>query len=523
MNKIKTKNKSKKHKKWFYALCRQRISIIIMLLLQLVFLTYIIISTSLASQYIYVALTVLSLIVALHIVVNQNEKTAYKLTWTFIILAAPVFGGLFYLLFRWQTSEKRVHKRFSEFHNKTKELFRMAPDRLPDAEKEIPDQTPAIRYLQESANFPVYTHTKTKFLAPGEVWYEDMLGELKKAEKYIFLEYFIIEEGVFWDSMLEILKEKAEAGVDVRLIYDDMGCFLTLPKDYSEYLESVGIKCVVFNKFRPVFTGLQNNRDHRKITVIDGKVAYTGGANLADEYINLYEKHGYWKDASIKITGDAVWSLTLIFLGMWAAITNTDEDFASYAPNPDITSESESDGFVQPYADSPLDKENVGEHVYLHIIQNAKKYIYINTPYLIVDETMLSELKLAAKSGVDVRIITPGVYDKLLVHITTRSFYRELLAAGIKIYEYKGGFNHAKTFVSDGKVATVGTTNLDFRSLYLHFECGVRLADSSTISDIYNDFVNTLENCSEITPQMCKSNPISRILQDILRLFAPLM
>lgn len=515
--------KIKKRKKWFYSLRRQRFSIIVMLLLQLSILSYLVISGSIASKFVSYTLSTLSLIVALRIVADRNILTAYKLTWVFMILAAPVFGGLFYLLFKWQTSEKRVHRQFKIFENQTRKLYMLPRDRLSELESEIPGQASAARYMQSFAGFPVYTNTKCMFLSPGENWYEDMLSELKKAEKYIFLEYFIIEEGVFWDSVLDILKEKAANGVEVRLIYDDMGCFLTLPKKYPEYLAQFGIQCIKFNKFRPVFTGLQNNRDHRKITVIDGRVAYTGGANLADEYINAYEKHGHWKDASIKLEGEAVWSLTLIFLGMWASCQNTNEDYMQYYYPPSPDSEKNRDGYVQPYADSPLDTENVGEHVYLHIIQNAKKYLYINTPYLVPDDTILSALTLAAKSGVDVRIITPGVYDKLLVHMTTRSFYRELICAGVKIYEYSEGFNHAKTFVSDDIAATVGTTNLDFRSLYLHFECGVRLTNTSSIKDIRDDFLNMLDSCTLVNESNMKEKLPKRILQDILRLFAPLM
>lgn len=251
----------------------------------------------------------------------------------------------------------------------------------------------------------------------------------------------------------------------VRLIYDDMGCFLTLPKDYPAQLKSFGIECTIFNPFRPLLTVKQNNRDHRKIAVIDGKVAFTGGINLADEYINAIEKHGHWKDASVMVKGKAAWSFTLIFLQMWETCTHIDEDYKKFYPWKDQECPITAHGFVQPYADSPMDTENVGEHVYLQILNNAKNYVYINTPYLIVDDSMVSALCLAAKSGVDVRIVTPHRWDKWLVHMTTRSYYRTLIEAGVKIYEYTNGFIHSKTFVSDDHIATVGTTNLDFRSL----------------------------------------------------------
>lgn len=353
--------------------------------------------------------------------------------------------------------------------------------------------------------------------------YEVLLSELEKAENYIFLEFFIVQEGVMWDSILAILKEKARQGIKVRLIYDDMGCFFLLPNDYPKRLAKDGIECTMFNPFRPFLTAKQNNRDHRKIISIDGKVAFTGGINLADEYINAIEKYGHWKDSGIMIQGKAAWSFTLMFLEMWEICTGCNEDYASYYPWHKDSCKILPDGFVQPYADSPMDTENVGEHVYLQILNQAQDYVYINTPYLIVDDSMVSALSLAAKRGVDVRIITPHKWDKWIIHMTTRSYYRELIKAGVKVYEYTNGFMHAKTFVSDDRTATVGTTNLDFRSLYLHFECGALLFDSTAVMEVKEDFLNTLEICQQITEKDCSFNVVMRLLQDVLRLFAPLM
>lgn len=356
-----------------------------------------------------------------------------------------------------------------------------------------------------------------------------MLSELKKAEKYIFLEYFILSEGYMWDALFEVLREKAAAGVDVRLIYDDVGCFLRLPKNFAKELSKHKIKAVAFNAIHPMLTTKQNNRDHRKITVIDGKVAFTGGINIADEYINHIERFGHWKDAGIKIEGAAVWSFVLFFLQMWFYCTKErEDDLSRFYPDNLLQSRSElsecnTDGLVQPYADSPADKENVGEHVYLEVIGSSKKYLYITTPYLIIDDTMLSALKLAAKSGVDVVIITPHIWDKRLVHFTTQSYYRELIEAGVKIFEYTPGFIHSKIFVSDDSVATVGTTNMDFRSLYLHFECGAVIYDKNTIADIKDDFLETLKESQQISIEQCKKSFPVRLIQNIVRLFAPLM
>jgi cardiolipin synthase len=302
-----------------------------------------------------------------------------------------------------------------------------------------------------------------------------------------------------------------------------MGCFMTLPPDFRKKLKQRGVHCKIFNLFTPVFSSQQNNRDHRKIISIDGKVAFTGGINLADEYINIFPKYGHWKDAAIMVEGNAAWSLTLIFLQMWDLEGKVAGDYGPFYPWHDAPCSVATDGFVQPYADSPLDADNVGEHVYIQIINNAKKYVYINSPYLIVDDNLLSALTLAAKSGVDVRIVTPHRWDKWFVRKVSRSYYQQLIAAGVKVYEYTDGFNHSKTFVADDKVATVGTTNLDFRSLYLHFECGVLLYKNSAVGKVKADFLATLPVSKQIALEDCTWNPLDAILRDVLRIFAPLM
>ncbi|MBQ8401995.1 MAG: cardiolipin synthase, partial [Clostridia bacterium] len=489
---------------------------------QLIFLIGLILSSSQTYRIINRILTAISIGVTLYIV-SKKDKGAFKLAWIMLILVFPLFGGLLYLMFNFQTSTRRFSASIREAEKKAAPLFTLPGDGHAEATELIPDEMPQIDYLQNFAGFPVYTGTTTKYLSPGERKWEALLAELEKAEKYIFLEYFIVQEGVMWDSILEILKRKAAEGVLVRLIYDDMGCFFLLPKDYPKQLRKFGIECAVFNPFRPFLAGEQNNRDHRKIVSIDGKVAFTGGINLADEYINAIDKHGHWKDASIQLNGKAAWSFTLIFLEAWAHCTKTDEDLLQYYPWKDEPLPYEDDGFVQPYADSPVDPDNVGEHVYMQIIGNAKKYVYINTPYLIIDDSMVSALTLAAKSGVDIRIVTPYRGDKWWVHMTTRSYYRELIKAGVKIYEYTNGFIHSKTFVSDDRCATVGTTNLDFRSLYLHFECGVRLSGSRAVMEVKEDFLETLKICKPISAADCRYNIVIRTIQDILRLFAPLM
>ena len=508
--------------KWFRALFRQRVLIILLLALQVAFLVYVLISTSLTSTIISRSLSLISLLVSIY-VLTRRDTGAYKSTWIFLILLFPLFGGLLHLLSDFQSSVRRFRKKIERTEAKSKLPMTLPETGYDAAIEKNPECTRQFRYLQDFAGFPIYDGTKTKYLSPGEMKFEYLVQELEKAEKYIFLEYFIVQEGKMWNTILEILKRKAAEGVTVRLLYDDFGCFSLLPKDYPKQLKKYGIECAIFNPFRPFLTIKQNNRDHRKIVSIDGKVAFTGGINLADEYINAIDKHGHWKDASVMVEGKAAWSFTLMFLQMWELTVGTDEDYTQWYPWTDKPCDIKANGFVLPYADSPLDKENVGEHVYMQILNNAKDYVYINTPYLIVDDKMVSALCLAAKSGVDVRIVTPHVGDKWFVHTTTRSYYRELINAGVKIYEYTNGFIHSKTFVSDDRTATVGTTNLDFRSLYLHFECGAWMYDSEAVMEVKEDFLKTLEICQPITAEDCKANLFKRTVQDFLRIFAPFM
>ena len=509
-------------KKWFRELFRRRMLVAFLILLQMGCMLYLIISGSRASQAVNWVLVAISLVVSLQIV-STRDKGAYKLTWVFLILLFPVFGGLLYLVFNFQTSTKKFSRQIQAAQEMAAPLFYLPGDCFLQAARQAPQHVAQMRYLQQFVGFPVYGHSQTTYFPSGKAKLERLLLELERAERYIFLEYFIVQQGVMWDSIFQVLRRKAAQGVDVRLLYDDLGCFLLLPTDFPQQMERAGIRCAVFSPFRPMLTARQNNRDHRKIISIDGKVAFTGGINLADEYIDVYEKHGRWKDAGIMIEGAAAWSFTLMFLQMWSLYQKQPEDFAGYYPWADGPCPQQSDGLVQPYADSPMDKENVGEHVYMQMIAGAKDYLYITTPYLIVDDSMVSALCLAAKSGVDVRIITPHKWDKWLVHMTTRSYYRELIQGGVRIYEYTEGFIHAKTFVSDDEVATVGTTNMDFRSLYLHFECGVWMCGSRAVGEVKSDFLQTLQVCQEITEEDCRCGFFTRLAQDVIRLVAPLM
>jgi cardiolipin synthase len=509
-------------KKWVRVIFRRRVFVIFLLLVQIGFLIFLIIGSSLSFHYINWTLNALSIIVSIY-VLNKKEKAAYKLTWIFLIMLFPIFGGIMYIIFYSQSNSRKLKRLIQRTIRQSQPFFSLSGDILPALAASYPEHFPQAFYLQSYAGFPVYTHTRTEYFASGETFFHRVLEELEKAERYIFMEFFILRQGVMLDPVLSILEKKARKGLDIRIIYDDLGCFMSLPPEFSQHLEQRGIKCIVFNPFKPIFSSLQNNRDHRKIISIDGKVAFTGGMNLADEYINAVERFGHWKDAAIMLSGEAAWSLTLIFLQMWNTEQKESDIYGQFYPWRDRVCIEEPDGFVQPYADSPIDDENVGEHVYIQIINNARKYVYINTPYLVVDDNLLSALTLAAKSGVDVRIITPHRWDKRIVAICSRSYYRQLVSAGVKVYEYTSGFNHSKTFVSDDKVATVGTTNLDFRSLYLHFECGVLLYHSRTVRAVKEDFLKTIPISHEITLAECARNAFQWIIPDVLRVFAPLM
>ncbi|MBS5886187.1 MAG: cardiolipin synthase [Clostridium sp.] len=495
----------------------------LLICLQLAILIFAIWKLTESFVYLYVLFSLISIFAVIYIV-STKDNPSYKLAWTIPVLLVPVFGGLFYLLFGLRKTTKKFRAKMINIHNETAKLLTQDRDILNEIEKEDKGVANQVKYLNKYAASPIYKNTTTKYLSPGEDFFEKLKEELKKAKHYIFMEYFIIQEGVMWDSILEILEEKVKEGVDVRLIYDDMGCLRTLPYKYDEKLRQKGIRCLSFNPFVPFLSVIMNNRDHRKITIIDGHTAFTGGINLADEYINEIVRFGHWKDSSIMIRGEAVWNLTMMFLESWQFNCGQKEDYEKYKPYVNYHKEFEGDGYVQPYGDSPLDDETVGENVYLNIINKAKEYVYINTPYLIVDNELVTALTLAAKSGVEVIIVTPHIEDKWYVHMVTRAYYAQLIEAGVKIYEYTPGFIHSKTFVSDDEIGVVGTINMDYRSLYLHFECGVLLYKTKSLMEIKNDFMETLEVCKLITIEDCHRIKWSnKFITAILRVFAPLM
>lgn len=507
-------------KKIHYFLFHRSVLVALSLLLQIGALAGMILAFSEHALSFYWACIGLSILSAL-LILGSRMEPAYKIAWLLLILPFPVFGGVFYLTVGGGRTSSRMHRRMHGIAVKSAQTLKddfKADDLLLLGE----DAAGQARYLEEYAACPAYTNTDTEYFPLGDLAMPRMLEELEKAKKYIFLEYFIIEPGVFWDSVLEILERKAAQGVEVRLIYDDVGCMFTLPRDYNEQMAARGIQCQVFNRFVPVVSLRLNNRDHRKFMIIDGRVAFTGGINLADEYVNRRVRFGHWKDSVILLNGDAVWSMTVMFLTMWGQISSWEEDYDRFRPGPFPIRPWT--GYVQPYTDTPLDDETVGQAVYLNMISRARKYIYITTPYLVTDVATNTALCNAAKAGVDVRIITPHIPDKRYVFEVTRAHYLPLLEAGVKIYEYTPGFIHAKNFMVDDRFATVGTINLDYRSLFLHFENGVWMCDTPCIHDIRRDFLETIAISQPVSlRQYQHRNPFLRLYRNILRVFAPLM
>jgi len=496
----------------------------LMILVQFFFIFAAIIEFSEYFSIYYGLMTALSVGFVLRII-HSRQSMAYKLAWIVVILLFPLFGVAVYIIFCGNRISEATRTRMSSITTITES----AADRNGDVTEALTacdrDAAKQSEYIRTTSLCPPYRETETTYYASGEEMFEPFLQELEAAKRYIFMEYFIVDYGEMWDRIHEVLRRKVAAGVDVRLIYDDMGCITTLDKKFPKQLEAEGIKCRVFHKFIPILSAHQNNRDHRKICVIDGVCAFTGGLNLADEYINAVERFGYWKDTAVRLKGRAAWSFTVMFLTMWDYLTmqkrRPDECYADYRPSPEEYRAYGGNGFVQPYTDNPLDGEPVGENVYLGMIAAARDYVWIMTPYLIIDEPMEQALCRAAKSGVDVRIVTPGIPDKKVVYETTKSYYPNLIAHGVKIYEFTPGFLHAKTFLCDGHYATVGSVNLDYRSLYLHFECGVWMYNPDCISAIRKDFEETFERSARVTEETCSL--ARRLYRGILELIAPLM
>lgn len=437
------------------------------------------------SQFLPMLTSFLIVISALVVgyIMTRDSHPSYKLVWVVIVLLMPVFGGIFYLIFG--TRERPILRRSREKRIEHDPILPETWDpRILDELDELDDDAGLqARYVLNQNHEPVYRNTQTRYFPSGEESFDSILQSLASAERYILIESFIVEQGEMLDRMLDVLEERAQAGVEVRFMYDDVGSAIRLPSNFSRYLEGLGINGQPFHPRTMRLTFMLNNRDHRKMIVIDGTVAYTGGINIADEYINVRDRFGYWKDTMLRVEGDAAWSMAVSYLETWDFVAGEkNAPYERYQPERIGVGD---DGFVMPYSDnSPITNIPMGKNVYLNVIQDAHSYLWITTPYLILDYEMTEALAIDALSGVDVRIITPGVPDKRLVYEVTRANYEKLLRAGVRIYEYTPGFLHAKQMVSDDKVAVVGTVNFDFRSFYLHFECGIWTYGSSAVQDV---------------------------------------
>ena len=461
---------------------------------------------------------ILSVLLVLGII-KESKNLSRDLPWIIIIMLFPIVGALLYIIIGGNLHKSKVLKNIKQSEENGYIFF--TQNEL--IKKEVEEgNNGQLKYLMNYLEFPVTKNNKIKYFPLGDIAFEEMLVELKRAKKFIFLEYFIIKKGQMWNEILKILEQKAKQGIEVRLIYDDMGCMAFLPTDFPKKMEEKGIKCIAFNKLNPFLGVIMNNRDHRKMMIIDGHTAFSGGMNISDEYINITHPYGKWKDNGIRIYGEAVWNFTVMFLNMWNSYRNDDVSYQKFRYN-FKEKYIEENGYTVPYGETPLDSEIVGENVYLNIINQAQKYVYIMTPYLIIDTDMINSLILAAKRGVDVRIVVPGIPDKKIVYSLTTSYFETLIKNGVKIYKYTPGFVHSKVFVSDDNIATVGTINLDYRSLYLHFECGVFMQDVDVVKDVKKDLIDTIEESKIISKKEATPRLLKGVWQAVLRLFAPLM
>lgn len=516
---------AKPRRKGILGLIFSRFFIIVLLIL--VELAVMILPVILLRDYLhhfFLGLAIFTLIMMIYLFNSKMDSTA-KLTWMLLISVLQVAGALMLLFTQTNFGHRMIRKRAAFTIEETKDAIQQDPQVVTRLRQEDSYTDDLLTYLNRSGCFPAFANTETTYFPSGEEKFRAMLEELAKAEEYIFMEYFIIEEGYMWGKILEILMAKAKAGVDVRVMYDGMCEISTLPSNYCKLLEAEGIKAKSFAPIRPFISSHYNYRDHRKICVIDGKVAFNGGVNLADEYINEIERFGHWKDTAVMLKGDAVSSFRLMFLQMWNA-TVIEPDFQeAFAPAcSDDSTVSHPSGFVIPFSDCPLDEDKVGEAVYMDILNRAGRYVHIMTPYLILDGELETALKYAGQRGVDVKLILPGIPDKKLAYSLAKSHYRSLLDAGVKIYEYTPGFVHAKVWTSDDEKGVVGTINLDYRSLYHHFECATYLYKADCIADIERDFQETLAKCRPVTKETIEgTEAFYKIMGPIAKLIAPLL
>ncbi len=477
-------------------------------------------------DFLNIVLKVLAVLFVLGIVARRDESS-YKLLWVIVIVAMPILGSILYFFLGNKRTARHIDKKISKAQKSLgRDKFCKEENVISEVKDEDPRLMQSLNYLCEDTNFPMLYNESVKYYPFGERVFEDMCKDLKNAKNYVYIEYFILEKGKFWDTLVNILAKKAQDGVDVRVIYDDLGSIGTYSRKEVNELKAKGIKCVAFNPFLFIRTQL-NNRTHRKIMVIDGEVAYSGGINIADEYINAIQPYGVWKDIGFRLTGKSVEVYRFMFMEFWNAINPSNLIIPTPIPNPSnrhmVETPTEADGYILPYYDSPERNDHTSNILYTEILSQATDYVWFYTPYLMLGDALFDAFIRAAKRGVDVRLITPGVSDSKLVHRISRGYYKELLKAGVKIYEYTPGFVHAKAFISDDKIAGVGTVNLDYRSLFLHYECSSIFYKSHLIEDLKKDYLETQSECMTITVEQMTFGPFHRLIDNILRLISPLL
>lgn len=512
-------------KKGIISMVFSRFGIVLVLLaLQILVLLGLFLKFSQLAPHYYI-ISAVFYIFMITVIVNSDHDASSKITWLTIMAFLPIFGALLYIYTTVDIGHRILKKRVTHILKNTKNKITQDKSVIDKVEEICPDVADLNYYLNKSGRFPLYENTDVTYYPIGEKMFQSMLVELDKAKDFIFMEYFIVDDGYMWDNILEVLIKKANEGVDVRVMYDGTCEFALLPRTYPSSLEKLGIHCKVFSPVSPFISTHYNYRDHRKIMVIDGKTAYNGGINMADEYINYTHKYGHFKDVGVMLKGDAVDSFTLMFLQMWS-VNERHCDFSKYLNVGDSPSAGGyfSNGFVMPFGDCPLDEYDVGKSVYMDILNRAKDYVYIMTPYMIMDGELENSLTFSAERGVDVRIILPHISDSFVAQALAKTHYKKLLDAGVKVYEYTPGFVHAKVFVSDDVKSVVGSINMDYRSLYHHFECATYMYGTRCVEDIKSDYKDTLAKCQQVTYESIKNDKwYIKLIGKVLKFVAPLI
>lgn len=522
INKINENKYVKKTRKSLGSLIFSRVGLFVFLILiQLGLMVYFYHYLKVDSTYLVGGDTVSKLLIMLIILNMEEVSNSNKLSWFLLIALVPTFGIIAFLMSHFSIGYRREQRKVVKLNNDSR-AYTDLDDKLEKTIKNREERFyPIAKYLDDVGGFPTYKDTSSTYFKVGDDMFEAMLKDVKNAKDFIFMEFFIIDYGYMWGTLLEELVKKAKEGVEVRLLIDGSNLITRVKSNFPEEMASLGIECRVFSKMYPIVSTYQNNRDHRKVMVIDGKCAYTGGINLSDEYINVYERFGHWKDCGVRLTGSAVKSFAIMFLNMWNSIDKEAEDYTPYLKT---FPQTEGKGLYIPFADNPLDNETISKNVLIDIINKAKTYVYLMSPYLIIDEEIRNAIKLASKSGIDVRICLPHIPDKKISFALAKDHYEGMLEAGVRIFEYTPGFVHSKTWLADDSIGFVGTINLDYRALYQNFECGVLMYESNSLVEIKNDFDIFFEIATEINMEDAKNiSKGEKLLAKIAKPFSVLM